>query len=148
MTLFGPVAQQVAQAAGMLPTPGGRVPHIPTFRCLVCDIGWPDARACPVDPDHPGIAHDSASEDRWYQGLVVRERAGEIAELRPHPAFPLLVNGVAVGTYTADAAYLEAGQRIVADYKSRYTARSRAWRRTARLFRACYPDTRLVEVVE
>ena len=148
MTLFGTVAQQVAEAAGLATPPGGKVPHIPTFRCLVCDVGWPDASFCPLDRTHPGIAHDSASEDRWYQGLVVRQRVGEIRELRAHPQYPLLVNGVPVASYTADATYVEAGRRVVADYKSRYTAKSRTWQRTKRIFKACYPYLVLVEVVE
>ena len=148
MTLFGKVAQQVAEAAGLATPPGGKVPHTPTFRCRVCDVGWPDATGCPLDATHPGIAHDSAGEDRWYQGLVVRARAGELTDLRAHPQYPLVINDVPVATYTADATYVAAGQRVVADYKSRWTAKDPRWARTKKIFKACYPHLVLVEVVE
>lgn len=52
-----------------------------------------------------GVSFASAKEARRYGELKLLERAGEIAELRLQPRFPLIVNGVKVCTYVADFSY-------------------------------------------
>lgn len=64
-----------------------------------------------VGPRHlrqvDGYTFDSIAEKRRYQELRLQEQAGGISELRVHPCWPLVVNGVPVGEYEADFSYRE-----------------------------------------
>jgi len=65
-----------------------------------------------------GVTFDSAAEARRYQQLRILEKIGAILELRRQPAFPLVVNGVTVGTYFADFRYVKPdGELVVEDVK-------------------------------
>jgi hypothetical protein len=64
-----------------------------------------------------GVRVDSKGEARWYAQLELRQRAGEIADLRRQVRIPLVVNGAAVCVFVADAVWVEAGVERVADYK-------------------------------
>lgn len=70
-----------------------------------------------------GIRFASKLEAKWWGRLQVRERAREITQLTPHPAFPIVVNGVTVCTYIADYAWVETanGLVVVADAKGMQT---------------------------
>lgn len=59
----------------------------------------------------------SKAEHARWETLRLRERIGEISNLRRQVVFPLEVNGVLVGRYTADAVYDENGVEIVEDSK-------------------------------
>lgn len=93
-----------------------------------------------------GITFASAKEGRRYSELKLLERAGEIAELRLQPRFPLTVNGVKVCTYVGDFAYHHTfrgavmAQQTVEDVKG---FRTREYLIKAKLFRAVhgYPVT-------
>lgn len=91
-----------------------------------------------------GIRFASAAEAARYLELVLLERAGEIHGLRVQPRYPLLVNGMKVGTYVGDAEYHEKwnGQwvKIVEDTKSPATI-TPLYRLKARLMLACYGIT-------
>jgi hypothetical protein len=90
--------------------------------------------------DADGISHDSRKEySRWCE-LQLRERAGEISQLHRQPVFDLIVNGVLVCKYVADASYVESatGERIVEDTKSAATRKNRAYRIKVKLLRACH----------
>lgn len=76
------------------------------------------ARRTTVD----GITFASAAEARRYGQLILRQRAGDISELELQPPFPLIVNGVKVGVYKADFAYIEDGAPVVEDVKGVRTA--------------------------
>lgn len=141
MALVGKVAQQIAEAAGLVPMRRRAVSQR-TFWCYTCDRPSAGVR-CAHDTTHDGITHGSAAECGWYQGLVWRQGLGEIRGLCPHPVF-LLPGGI---RYTADAEYWEGDTHCVAEYKSTYTARGREWRRTRRLFKERYPEIQLVEVI-
>jgi hypothetical protein len=72
-----------------------------------------------------GIKFDSQKEGMRYVQLRQLERNGEITELKPHPKFNLwaATNGgqgepVKIGTYSADFAYIQDGERVVEDCKS------------------------------
>lgn len=52
-----------------------------------------------------GISFASRKEARRYSELKLLERAGEIADLKLQPRYPLVVNGVKVCTYVADFSY-------------------------------------------
>jgi aspartate/methionine/tyrosine aminotransferase len=86
-----------------------------------------------------GIVCDSKKEAaRWAQ-LVAMKHAGLISDLFPHPSFPLYVNGTRVGRFSADALYVEEGQLVIEDVKSRPTAMATAYRQRVKMFLACYP---------
>ena len=67
----------------------------------------------------------SGLEMRHYQDLVLREKAGEISDLRVHPKF-VLAPAVRLGgrrkpklTFEADFSYMENGELVVCDVKPR-----------------------------
>lgn len=81
----------------------------------------------------------SKLEARRYGELRLLERAGEIRDLRIQPRYDLVVNGVKVGTYVADFAYLDkTGTPVTEDTKSEATARLAVFRLKAKLFRALF----------
>lgn len=65
-----------------------------------------------------GITFASKKEAGRIGELKLLERAGHIRNLELQPKFPLVVNGVKVCTYIADAAYFEKNARVVEDVKS------------------------------
>lgn len=89
--------------------------------------------------DADGITHDSRKEYRRWLDLQLRERAGEISRLHRQPVFDLIVNGVLVCRYIADASYVEAatGALVVEDSKSEPTRKNRAYRIKRKLVKAC-----------
>ena len=64
-----------------------------------------------------GAAYDSKGEARWYAQLELRQRAGEISDLRRQVRIPLVVQGQKVCVFVADAVWVEAGVERVADFK-------------------------------
>jgi hypothetical protein len=87
------------------------------------------------------IRHDSKKEGRRAQDLRVMEQAGLIRDLvldKRKLRYPLVVNGVKIGVYTADARYYENGVLVVEDTKSEATRKERSYRRTKRLMLALY----------
>lgn len=95
--------------------------------------------------------HNFASKWEYaeYRRLCIRQRAGEIFDLRVHVKFALFdpggtCRGEFIGTYTADFVYHEQGVMKVADAKSVATKRRREWPRTKKLMRACHG----IEVLE
>lgn len=57
-----------------------------------------------------------AEFDHWSR-MVLLERIGEIRNLEYQPAFPLVVNGVSLGKYTADARYQRESIVVVEEFK-------------------------------
>ena len=88
-----------------------------------------------------GLRFASKAEARRYQDLKLMEAAGEIAYLECHPCFPLIVNGVKVGTYIADFMYWQEGRRVVEDVKG---VRTQVYALKKKLVQALYG----IEVVE
>ncbi len=86
--------------------------------------------------------HDFASgaEAKRYGELKWLERAKDIKALAVHPVYPLTVNGVTVGKFTADFAYFEGGRKIVEDVKGLVTPEASL---RMRVFMALYPDHEL-----
>ena len=66
-----------------------------------------------------GITFDSAAEARRWATLKLLERGGRIENLKRQVIFPLMVNGVMIGTYRADAVYLvkQTGALVIEDTK-------------------------------
>lgn len=54
-----------------------------------------------------GILFQSALEARHYRVLALRQKAGEIRDLRWQVEIPLAIDGVKIGTYRADFTYEE-----------------------------------------
>ena len=98
-------------------------------------------KARPTEVD--GILFASKGEAHRYRQLCLRVRAGEISDLELQPRYPLVVNGVNVGTYVADFRYVETatGATVTEDFKG---FRTPLFKLKAKLVRALYG----VEVVE
>lgn len=64
------------------------------------------------------IRFDSKKEATRYGELKMLERSRIISELEVHRKYPLQVNGVSLGYYEADFAYLDKdGRQVVEDTK-------------------------------
>ncbi len=87
---------------------------------------------------------DSAKEARRFDELVLLERAGAIANLCRQVPFALVVNGVHVCSYIADAVYRESARVVVEDTKSPATRVKPEYRIKLKLMQACYG----IQVVE
>ena len=89
-----------------------------------------------IRTERNGQKFDSKWEAERFEQLKLMEAAGEIRELRPQVAFPLMVGDALVGAYVADAVYVTAGGRkVVEDAKG---CKTPLYRWKARHFRAQY----------
>lgn len=71
---------------------------------------------------YKGIKFDSKKELQRYLILEEMQMKKLIYDLEVHPVFPLLVNGVKIGRYTADFKYKNAnGEEVIEDVKSKIT---------------------------
>ena len=71
---------------------------------------------------YKGIKFDSKKELNRYLILEQMQMKNYISELEIHPKFPLMVNGVKIGRYTADFKYInKEGVEIIEDVKSKVT---------------------------
>lgn len=93
----------------------------------------------PVEVD--GIRFASQAEAARYRVLRLLEQAGEIRDLEVQPRFPLVVDGVKVGTYVGDFAYWRGDERVVEDVKG---VRTPLYLVKAKLFSVLYG----IEIVE
>jgi hypothetical protein len=91
--------------------------------------------------------YDSKLEMRGYGELQIRERLGEIQDLKLHPKFPIIWPGTEepFTTVEMDASYIEQGALRVIDWKGKDTALSRLKRK---LLKAAYGiDTEVIKKV-
>jgi len=71
---------------------------------------------------YKGIRFDSKKELNRYLILEQMQIKKYISNLEVHPVFPLIVNGVKIGRYTADFKYINnQGIEIIEDVKSKVT---------------------------
>jgi hypothetical protein len=77
----------------------------------------PTAKYRAVRTTVDGINFASKKEAHVYKQLKIREKAGEITDLKCQVTFPLIVQGVKVTSYRADFTYNESGKRHVVDAK-------------------------------
>ena len=71
---------------------------------------------------YKGVRFDSKKELNRYLILEQMQMKNYIAELEIHPVYPLLVNGIKIGRYTADFKYKNKdGEEIIEDVKSKIT---------------------------
>lgn len=100
-----------------------------------------------------GITFASKSEYQRWQELELLQRAGEITDLRRAKTYPLIDTFKRDGKtyrgvkYTPDFEYVEAGQVIVEELKSRGTKGARDYGLRVKLFLTRYPDVTFREVV-
>lgn len=94
-----------------------------------------------------GIIFASKAEATRYVELKILQRAGRISDLELQPRFPLIVEGVAVGTYVADFSYrpAEGKEKVIEDVKSPAT-KTPVYRLKAKLVKAIHGVT-ITEVV-
>lgn len=104
-----------------------------------------------------GQTFDSKGEYQRWLVLCDEERRCGITHLERQVVFPLyasvgciepddrvgykvdfLGSSQFIGDFTADFVYRKDGQLVVEDYKSPFTAKEKAFRRTKLLFEACY----------
>ena len=86
-----------------------------------------------------GMTFASLAEARRYGELKLRERIGEIFDLRCQPAFDCVVNGVHVLRYTVDFAYRNAaGREVFEEVKSGRSGRERDWKLRRALVQALH----------
>jgi hypothetical protein len=88
-----------------------------------------------------GIRFDSKAEAARYRDLKIFEAAGEIYNLQVHVKYPLVVNGIKIGSYEADFVYGENGRIVVEDVKG---VRTPVYRLKNKLMRAIHG----IEIVE
>lgn len=81
---------------------------------------------------------DSAKEAQRYAELVLLERAGAIAGLRRQVPFALVVAGIHIADYVADACYREGERLVVEDTKSEVTRKLPVFRIKKKLMLACH----------
>lgn len=81
-----------------------------------------------VKTEVDGLAFDSRKEASRWVILVALQRGGAISGLQRQVRFPIRVNDVVIARYVADFVYIEAGQRIVEDVKSKFTAKNPMYR--------------------
>lgn len=84
-----------------------------------------------------GKRFPSIAEATRWRDLLLMERAGEIDQLEYQPRYPLVVEGVRVATYVADARYrvVGTGEIVVEDTKG---VRTPVYRMKRKLMRALY----------
>lgn len=83
-----------------------------------------------------GVRYASQKEAAYCEGLRHLESAGKIRNLELQPRFPLIVNGVKVCTYVADAAYFQNNARVVIDVKG---VKTPLYRMKRKLLLALFP---------
>lgn len=88
--------------------------------------------------DEQGRTYDSKKEMRQFHELLLREKAGEISDLRRQVRFALNVNGIHICDYVADAAWTENGAEVVADTKSEATSKIQSYRIKKKLMLAIW----------
>lgn len=91
-----------------------------------------------------GVWFASTLEADRFQELQLLERAGQISALKRQAKIPLVVEGKKIGTYIADAIYIEDGKIIVEDAKG---VETQIFKLKWSLAKALYPsyDFRIVK---
>lgn len=87
-----------------------------------------------------GHVFDSRAEARRYAELRLMQKSDDIADLRIHPIFPLVVNGAKISSYVADFRYYDSCEDrwVIEDVKSPVTAKPPAFRMKKKLMLALY----------
>lgn len=105
-------------------------------KCVVCGHGLSKHRNVKVEID--GIVFDSLKESRRYQHLYQAQKMGLIRQLKVHPKFDLMINGLKICTYEADFSYFHLGvsRQAIEDVKSEATRTAPVYRLKKKLMKA------------
>lgn len=95
--------------------------------------------------DSSGAVHDSKKEFNRWEVLKLRERAGEITELRRQVPFALVVDGVLICQYIADFVYFDGKAAVIEDVKSPITRKKPEYRLKLKLMQAIH-KIQIIEV--
>ena len=79
---------------------------------------WTKSKFGNVKTEVDGVSFDSKGEAAYWQTLKLRERAGEISDLKRQVVFRIDVEGQHICRVIPDFAYAEGGLLVVADFKS------------------------------
>ena len=89
-----------------------------------------------------GITYHSAREAKICHELRLAERAGHIKDLELQPKYDFVIDGVEIGTYTADARYFDLRKGFhgyhVIDVKSEATAERADFKMKMKLMQAVH----------
>mgnify|MGYP000962584560 CR=1 FL=1 len=96
----------------------------------------PRAKYGNTKTERDGIRYDSAKESRVLADLETLERAGHIRDLRRQVPFAIVIDGIHVCDYVADAVYMEGARRVVVDVKSEATRKLPVYRLKRKLMAA------------
>ena len=96
----------------------------------------PRAKYGNTKTEREGIRYDSAKESRVLADLETLERAGHIRDLRRQVKFAIVIDGIHVCDYVADAVYMEGARRVVVDVKSEATRKLPVYRLKRKLMAA------------
>lgn len=86
----------------------------------------------------PDGIFDSKKEYARWGILKIRQRHGEISNLRRQISYPIVMKDVKICDYIADFVYEERGQIVVEDTKSKITRRLPVYRLKNKLMEAFY----------
>ena len=86
--------------------------------------------------ERDGIRYDSAKESRVLADLETLERAGHIRDLRRQVKFAIVIDGIHICDYVADAVYMDGARRVVVDVKSEATRKLPVYRLKRKLMAA------------
>lgn len=87
---------------------------------------------------HEGIRFDSLKErNRWLE-LQILERDGQITKLERQISFPIVINNLLICRYVADFTYIEKGENITEDVKSKFTRKLPEYRLKNKLMKAVH----------
>lgn len=78
-------------------------------------------------PVHDGIRFDSKREFLRYMDLKLREKAGEIRDLRVHPKYPIIIAGIEIRIYSKR--YHKTGRLMIyeADFEYKVFIKAGIW---------------------
>lgn len=98
----------------------------PVVACKACGLwhqkGPFEWRGACINCRHgEGIRFASQLEAKMWAAYRDMEKRGEISELELQPRFPLVVNGVKIGTYVGDFRFRQGADRVVVDAKGAMT---------------------------
>lgn len=91
-----------------------------------------------VKTEIDGYIFASKAEAKRYSYLKIMEKAGHITSLVIHPVYPLEINGIKIGRFTADFEYNDEHGMVVEDVKGGKATKTEAYSLRKRVFEACY----------
>ena len=81
---------------------------------------------------------DSKGERDRYNDLALLQRAGKISDLQKQVRFDFIHNGIKICSYVADFTYVENGQKVTEDWKSKITRKNPTYIIKRKMMKAFY----------